>query len=247
MSKLLQRLLGLLFPGVDGDDPNADPGAYPGAGDDPAADPGADPAATDDDDIDFDFVEPTAPTPRRTTVEDRLSGIESSMAEARRFAEERARGTGAPPIDPQFQREEERLRSTDITDQERWQIESNRVLRENQRLSQQALFQAQDLNDRTAFESKVSTDPHRARYRDRVEAALTEERRNGRNASREAIYYHMLGKDIADGKLKPKAKAKAPAADIPRGRTPGVRSNVPANRGTSEHDKRRSRLENVNI
>lgn len=253
MNKLLQRLFGLLFPGVDAGDASADPGADPGADGDPAADPGADPASSDagdDDDIDFDFVEP-APrtTARRTTVEDRLSGIESSMADARRLAEERLRGAGpaTPPVDTEFQREEERLRAADVTDQERWQIQSNRVLRDNQRLSQQALFQAQDLNDRTMFEAKVTADPHRARYRDRVEAALQEERRQGRNASREAIYYHMLGKDIAEGKLKPKAKAKTGASEVPRGKSPGVRSNVQGSRSMTDHQKRAARLADVNI
>ncbi|AOI70846.1 hypothetical protein WI29_34065 [Burkholderia ubonensis] len=139
------------------------------------------------------------------------------------------------------------MRDPNLDPMERWQIQSNRTLRESQRAAQAALFQAQDLNDRTAFESKIASDPHRARYRDRVEQAVQEERRQGRNASREAVYYFMLGKDIADGKLKPKAKAKAPAADIPRGKSPGVRSNVPAGRGQTEHQKRAARLADVNI
>ncbi|PRX32254.1 hypothetical protein B0G75_104275 [Paraburkholderia sp. BL18I3N2] len=247
MSKLLKLLLGLLLPGVD--DPAADPVDPVDPADDPV-DP-VDPAGsqTDDEDIDFDFVEPTPRAAPKRTTDDRLAGIEASMAEARRIAEERMRGTGAPtaPVDVEFQREEERLRAADLSETERWQINSNRVLRDSQRAANAALFQAQDLNDRTTFESKVAADPHRARYRDRVEAALAEERRHGRNASREAIYYHMLGKDIADGKLKPKAKAKTPAADVPRGRTPAVRSNVQSGRGSTEHQKRAARLENLNI
>ena len=148
--------------------------------------------------------------------------------------------------DPESAREEERLRDPNLDPMERWQIQSNRTLRQSQQAAQAALFQAQDLRDQTLFESKIANDPHRARYRDRVEAAVLEERRQGRNASREAVYYYMLGKDIADGKLKPKAKAKAPAADIPRGRTPGVRSTVPNARGQTEHQKRAARLADVN-
>ncbi len=120
-------------------------------------------------------------------------------------------------------------------------------MRQSQQAAAHALFQAQDLNDRTAFESKFTSDPHRARYRDRVEQAVQSERAQGRNVSREAVYYHMLGKDIADGKLKPKAKAKAPAADVPRGKSPAVRSNVPNGRGQTDHQKRAARLEGVNI
>jgi hypothetical protein len=57
----------------------------------------------------------------------------------------------------------------------------------------------------------------------------------------------MLGKDIAEGKLKPKARS-APPADLPRGRTPSARSDV-GGRGTgkTEHQKRAERLANINI
>lgn len=247
MNKLLQRLLGrlvgYLFPGVDDDD-------APPADDLPSDDPPADDTPADDlpgdDDLDFDFVEPTPARRTATSDRDRLAALEAEVERRGRIADAgRSSPTpSAPPVDPDFQREEERLRAADITDTERWQIQSNRVLRDNQRLANQALFQAQDLNDRTAFQAKIASDPHRARYQDRVEQALAEERRQGRNASREAIYYHMLGKDIAEGKLKPKAKAKTPAADIPRGRSPGVRSNVQGGgRGATEHQKRAARLE----
>ncbi|WP_322040096.1 hypothetical protein [Burkholderia diffusa] len=251
MSKLLQRLLGFLFPGVDDADPAGDPGD-PGidpAGD--SGDPGADPAGADpagEDDFDFDFVEPTTHTRRSTSDAERLAALEAEVERRGRMADaSRAPAPSAPVSDPEAAREEERLRDPNLDPMERWQIQSNRTLRESQRLAAHALFQAQDLNDRTAFEAKIAADPHRARYRERVEAAVLEERRQGRNASREAVYYYMLGKDIADGKLKPKAKAKTPAADIPRGKSPNVRSNVPNSRGQTEHQKRTARLADVNI
>lgn len=252
MNKLLKRLLGrltgLLFPGVD--DPLDDPAADPSL-DDPAGSGGPDaddPEAEDE--FDIDFVEEPAPAPRRQTGAERLAALEAEV-ERRGRAVDASRGAPrepvAPHVDPEFQREEERLRAPDLTDTERWQINSNRVLRESQRISMQALFQAQDLSDRTQFEAKVTSDPHRAKYRDRVEAAVASERAQGRNVSREAVYFHLLGKDIAEGKLKPKAKAKTPAADVPRGRTPNVRSNVQGGRGQTEHQKRAARLENINI
>ncbi|KUY70812.1 hypothetical protein [Burkholderia sp. RF4-BP95] len=251
MSKLLQRLLGFLFPGVDDDaaDPGGDAGnggvdhdaaggADPGAGD-----PGAD---TPDDDFDFDFVEPTAPSRRTSSDADRLAALEAEVERRGRLVDA-GRTTTSPATDRDFEAEETRLRDPNLDPMERWQIQSNRTLRQSQQAAQAALFQAQDLRDQTLFESKIASDPHRARYRDRVEAAVQEERRAGRNASRESVYYYMLGKDIADGKLKPKAKAKAPAADVPRGKTPGVRSTVPAGRGQTEHQKRAARLADVNI
>ncbi|VWC75806.1 hypothetical protein BCO18175_02351 [Burkholderia contaminans] len=250
MSKLLQRLLGFLFPGVDDADPS-DPGGDAGGGDaggDGGGDPGAgDPAAAiPEDDLEFDFVEP-APARRPTSEADRLAALEAEVERRGRLVDASRGAPTAPLADRDFEAEEARLRDPNTTDIERWQIQSNRTLRQSQQAAQAALFQAHDLRDQTLFESKISSDPHRARYRDRVEQAVQEERRAGRNASREAVYYYMLGKDIADGKLKPKAKAKAPAADVPRGKTPGVRSTVPPARGQTEHQKRAARLADVNI
>jgi hypothetical protein len=247
MGTLLKRLLGLLFPGVDDPDPaaDADPAADP-------ADPAADPAGGDDDDeIEYDLEEVAPPARARSTGnEDRLARLEAEFERRTRAVDEaRARGAApaAPAVDPEFQREEENLRRPDITEQERWQINANRVLRATQQQANAALFQAQDMSDRTQFESKVATDPRREKYRDRVEQAVQEERRQGRNVAREAVYYHMLGKDIAEGKLKPKARAKTPAADVPRGRTPNARSDVSARGARTEHQKRAARLENLNI
>lgn len=252
MNTLLKRLLGLLFPGVDDGDPQGD-GA---AGDDPAGDAASGDPAGDppDDEYEIDFVEDTPAAPRGRTASSpddsaaRLARLEAEFERRTRIAaEQNARRDAAPATDHEFQREEERLRASDVSDQERWQINANRVIRDTQRQANQALFQAQDMADRTQFLSGANTDPRRTRYADRVEQAVQEERRAGRNASREAVYYYMLGKDIADGKLKAKPKTKTPAADVPRGRTPAVRSNVASGRGATEHQKRAARLENVNI
>ncbi|QTO49462.1 hypothetical protein [Burkholderia latens] len=253
MNKLLQRLLGFLLPGVDdGDPPDPGPDAgsdVAGAGDTGGGDPDAGGAHADlpDDDFEFDFVEPT-PARRTTSESERLAALEAEVERRGRLVDAaRATAPTVPVADRDFEAEEARLRDPNLDPMERWQIQSNRTLRQSQQAAQAALFQAQDLRDQTLFESKIASDPHRARYRDRVEAAVQEERRAGRNASRESVYYYMLGKDIADGKLKPKAKAKSPAADVPRGKTPGVRSTVPAGRGQTEHQKRAARLADVNI
>jgi hypothetical protein len=253
MSELLKRLLGFLFPGVDDDgDPESGAPAGDGASGAPddagsAADGGA-----DDDELEIDFVEDTPAAPRGRTAAPpddsavRLARLEAEVERRGRLAAEAAARQPATP-DAEFLREEERLRAPDITDQERWQINSNRVLRDSQRLANQALFQAQDVADRTQFESKVTSDPRREKYRDRVEQAVQEERRAGRNVSRETVYFHMLGKDIAEGRLKPKAKVKAAGTEVPRGRSPGARSNVPSGRGLTEKQKIEARLANVNI
>lgn len=249
MSKLLKRLLGLLFPGVD-DDAGGDPGAD--AGNDGGDDPGpGDPAG--DDDLDFELVD-TDPPAGQETQEQRIARLETEAARARDLESQlEAARRGTPTTAPratnqsEFDEEEARLRDPNITEDERWRIQSNRALRDSHRLSQQALFQAQDLNDRTAFQAKFSADPRRQKYEPRIEAELQKMRQNGQNAPREALYYLMLGKDIAEGRLKPKAKPRTPAADVPRGRSPGVRSDVSARGAKTEHEKRRARLENMQI
>lgn len=238
MNKLLKRLLGLLFPGVD--DPDAVDPVDPV---DPIDDP-VDPI----EDLEIDFVEDTPAPAARGTEADRLARLEAEVERRGRIRDEEMRRTpAAPAVDPEFQREEERLRAPDTTEMERWQIQANRTLRQTQMEAQRARMEASDLMDRTRFESKFNSDPRRAKYADRVEEAIAQERAQGRSASRESVYYYMLGKDIADGKLKPKAKAKVPAAEVPRGRAPNARSDVASRRGNTEQDKRRARLENMNI
>ncbi len=151
------------------------------------------------------------------------------------------------PVDAEYQREEERLRSSETSDMERWQIQANRTLRATQAEARQAMFQAQDMSDRTRFEAKINSDPRRAKYTERVEEEIGKARARGQQASREDVYYWMLGKDIADGKLKAKPKASSAPA-VPRGKTPGVRSDVQGRgRPSSDRDKLRARLENQNI
>jgi hypothetical protein len=240
MNKLLKKLLGLLFPGIDGE--NDDP-----VPDDPDT---PDPDAADDLDLlDDDLPDdpPARAAPRRSDADDRLARLEAEVQTARRQADE-VRSRQPAPVDETFQREEERLRNPETTEMERWQIQANRTLRDTQRQAQQAMFQAQDLSDRTRFESKIATDPRRAKYAERVEEEIQKARSRGQmNASREDAYYWMLGKDIADGKLKPKAKASA-TPNVNRGKPAGVRSDVQGRgRPSSDRDKLRARLENTNI
>lgn len=248
MSKLLARLLGFLFPRVDGGDPGdaGDTGADLDTGDrGGAVDLGSDDLDDGIDDLDDDAG--SAPVARRAAPVDdthnRVARLEAELEAVRRTQP----APQAPNVDPEWQREEERLRAADVTDIEKWQIQANRTLRANQQAAQQALFQAQDTNDRAAFTSKFSSDPRRAKYADRVEKQLSEMRAKGQNVPRELLYYTMLGKDVAEGKLKSKPRS-APPADMPRGRTPNARADV-GGRGTgkTEHQKRADRLANINI
>lgn len=237
-SKLLKKILGLLFPGIDGDaDDLPDDLPTPDTDDDPLDD---DPL----DDIPDD--PPVTARTRRDDVGDRVARVEAELARRAQLADDRERAARAPAVDAEFQREEERLRSADTSEMERWQINANRTLRATQAEARQAMFQAQDMSDRTRFESKVASDPRRAKYTERVEEEIQRARSRGQQASREDVYFWMLGKDIADGKLKPKAKAST-TPQVPRGKSPGVRSDVQSRGPKSDHEKRAARLASMNI
>lgn len=240
MNKLLKKLLALLYPGIDGepDDPPADDPDTP------------DPDLPDDDDLpepDLPDDPPVSTRSRRDDSAERLARLEAEVERRAKLADEAIRQSRPAPVDTEYQREEERLRSADITELERWQIQSNRTLRATEARATQALMQAQEMQDRTRFESKIASDPRRAKYVERVEEEVSKARSRGQQASREDVYYWMLGKDIADGKLKPKTKT-SPAASVPRGKSPGVRSDVQGRgRPQTDRDKLRARLENQNI
>jgi hypothetical protein len=237
MNKLLKKLLHLLFPGIDGENDDVLP-------DDPDS---LDPVGDDDDDLPVDDLpdDPPARTAsRRDDAADRLARLEAEVERRGKLAEDARR---TPPVDTDYQREEERLRDPNTSEMERWQIQANRTLRATQQQAQQAMFQAQDLSDRTRFEAKIASDPRRSKYTERVEEEVQKARSRGQAASREDVYYWMLGKDIADGKLKPKSKS-TPAANVPRGKSPAVRSDVQGRgRPSSDRDKLRARLEGQNI
>lgn len=238
MNKLLKKLLSLLFPGIDGvdDDPLPDDPATPDPDDDLLDD-------LPDDDLPDD--PPVRTAPRRSDADERLARLEAEVERRGRLAEE-ARSRQPAPVDSEYQREEERLRSPDITDLERWQIQSNRTIRASEARANQALMQAQEMADRARFEAKIASDPRRAKYAERVEEEINKARQRGQQASREDVYYWMLGKDIADGKLKAKPKA-APTVNVPRGKSPGVRSDVQARGARTNADKLRARLEGQSI
>lgn len=241
MNKLLKKLLGLLFPGIDGDNDDDSPDIDLGVQDD--SDDVGDVDLPDDD---LPDDPPVRAAPRRSDADDRLARLEAEVERRGRLAEE-ARAAAQPRVDPTYEEEERKLRDPSTSELERWQIQSNRTLRATEARATQALMQAQEMQDRTRFEAKVASDPRRAKYLDRVEEEVSKAKQRGQMASREDVYYWMLGKDIAEGKLKSKAKAAPAAANVNRGKSPGVRSDTPARGARTEHDKRVARLANMNI
>lgn len=241
-SNLLLKLLGLLFPGVEGDpEPPLDEPEIP---EDELQEelPGDDdlPELLDDE-----------PVQRRAAPRQDDSAVRAALERAERLerdVETLKRGNAAPSEEQRQHLEEQRQLDDPNTDpMTKWQIQANRTLRQTQQQAQNALLQAQDMQDKATFLAKAATDPRRTKYADRVEQELADMRKQGRNIDRDSLYAYMLGKDIIDGKLKPAAKKTSAAAQVPRGKPAGVRGDVTARGAKSEHQKRADRLANMRI
>lgn len=146
-----------------------------------------------------------------------------------------------------FQEEDAKLRAKDTSELERWQIQSNRSIRDTNRRSAQSAFASQDLNDKTNFTLECSGNKRLAAVKDKVEAELTRLRQSGTNAPRQAIAHLILGKMVAEA--KPKKAAPEKPAVVDRGRPTGARSDVRgrANGIGSNKEKLQSRLRDVPI
>ncbi len=177
-------------------------------------------------------------------------------AEGERDAERRMReqSTQKPSAEAAKWAEEEAILANPETDANtKYWINANRQLRANTQVATNALNTAADIQDRNAFDRLALTNPkvHKA-YEQRVEAELGKLRAAGQSAPRLALLRFMLGNDMLEGKIGRKtAKTKSADATAPRtvdrGKPPGARSDVSAKGRASEHEKRRARLENVNI
>lgn len=237
-SSLLRKLLSLLFPGVE---------------DEPEPEEIPEDIIPEDEFPEDDLPElpEDEPEPRRIARPDNSEAIRAAMERAERMEREveaLKRGPAAPTEEQRQHQEEQRQLDDPNTDaMVKWQIQANRTLRQTQQQAQNALMQAQDMQDKATFLSKSSTDPRRAKYADRVEKELQTMRSQGRNIDRDSLYAYMLGKDIIDGKLKQTPKKQSAAAAVPRGKSPAVRGDVNARGSRTEHQKRAERLANTNI
>jgi hypothetical protein len=244
---LLALVLGFFRLGVD------DPA--PDAPDSPPADPAPDPqpeldlgGADDEPPPQGDTPTPAGEDAEREALR-RTAQLERERADRleREAMEARARNRGADSEFARQQAEEERILADPQADaNEKWRIQANRRIRATESTAAQMAFQSQDASDRANFSIACSTNKRLAFVKDKVEEEIVRMRQNGQNAPRESVAYFLLGKMAANA--KPKGAPKAPAAPGPRGgKTAGVKSDVPAKGSMTEREKRRARLENVNI
>lgn len=249
---LLALLFAFLRPAVE-DTPPAD---------NPPADtpPGDTPPDTDQLDLDLDAAGAGDTPPSLANADDleterraRQEATERAERAEREAAELRLRQS-APPQSGDPDADLRKIIDDPAADAPtKWKASADLTLRQNNRVAQGALFQAEDLRDQTLFQTLSTSQPAIfKRYSGRVEEELGKLRARGQNASRAAILRYMLGDDMISGKLK--KKVAAPAGDgkpatrgVDRRPPPQARSDT-SGRGTpSRRDALRAKLENVQI
>lgn len=252
----LLRLLALFFVLHAEGDAQVDPNADPDTGTDDlnvdldAGDPDPDPAPQDEPE------DPKAALQAERTAREAAERREREASE--RFQRELADARRGQP--QQGQTQEDRLRAEEdrtladpnATELQKWQVQSNRALRQSQQTSTAALFQSTDMADRTAFEQLATSKPAvYNRYKDEVDRRLQAARAQGANPSRRDILNWLIGQDAIDGKLgakKAAPKAAPRTASVPRGQLPGARSDVRGNpNAMTNREKLAKKLENVQI
>lgn len=156
---------------------------------------------------------------------------------------EAQRRVSAGPSEEQRQWEQEQrlLDDANTSPQDRHAIQTNRALRQSHALSQQAHARAEDLSDKAEYQLKALDNPVYRKYAARVEAERERLAAAGRGRPpREIVLQVLIGQDVLKGKVsagKPKSRVARQAVNRPR-------SDVRANSGRNESDKRRQRLEN---
>ena len=162
-----------------------------------------------------------------------------------------ARKSPAQPTHEQklWEQEEAVLKNPQSDEWQKYAVQSARDARDAKRESTAARNEAKDLADKAEFDKLSTSMPKTySGYKDRVEATLVEARRAGNNPSRKNIAAFLIGQDMLDGKLKSTEGKPKKTGGVPRGSTPGVRSDAPAGAGRmTDIEKVRKRLENVRI
>lgn len=245
LAALLRLAAIFLRPAVAGDpeDPPADPAPDP---QDPPADPQAD--------LDLDAPDPD-PAPAVEPTDDAERRVREATERAERAEREatelrlRHQAPPASPADPDA--DLRKIIADPAADpQTKWKAEADLVLRQNNRVSQSALYQAEDVRDQTMFAQFATTQPalHK-RYAAQVETELKNARMQGYNPKREYIFKQLIANDMLAGKFKKKSAAAPANPQAPQRRTPpGARADVSGRPGTmTRKEQLAKKLDGVQI
>ena len=172
----------------------------------------------------------------------RIETLTASLAEERRLREDTNRRLDVllagqqnrPPAGESPEARAQRLAL--LTPEERITAELQDAKQTFSREMQVVRFQSEDNGDRAAYEAKATVDPLYAKWRPKVEAELTDLRRQGMNVSRERLMYYLIGKNAVEGRQAVKGPQRAAAQT----RVNAQRTR-PSNSGSDVQGTRRDR------
>lgn len=177
--------------------------------DEEVLDPVGEPEDEEDDEVDAAPAKPAKearePESRRDRriqrlEEERKRAVEDAERARRELAEAQRR---LPVEDPRIEQERLALMSPE----DRMQYNLDKALRDNQRQTQQVLFQMQQQNDKAAFDLKVKDDPVYRRFAPDVEREYQKVISQGRYAPREDILKYLVGQRALEKRGQPNPKA----------------------------------------
>lgn len=167
----------------------------------------------------------------------------------RELAEERARRQQPQQQGESPQAEEARIAL--MTTEERLEYKLNKAIQQNTLQMNITRFQAADMADRAAYQSKAAVDPKYKKYAAEVEQVLADSRRQGRDFDRETVLRYVLGGKLLNNNKEPQRqrgqeniRRQMARADSGRGDVSTIRQRSGSGNTLSDLEKR---LTGVNI
>jgi hypothetical protein len=158
---------------------------------------------------------------------------------------------GQQPRQPQGETPEARAnRLALMSPEERITAELNDAKQGFAREMLQTRLQLQESSDKAAYQAKATVDPLYKKWEPKVEAELTELRKQGQNVDREKLMYYLIGKSAVEGRqaAKPGQRAEAQRrVSSQRTRPSNSGSDVSANRRSGGGNSLERRLENQSL
>ena len=143
---------------------------------------------------------------------------------------------------------QERDRLALMTPEERAEYRITQYERRTDARLQQFQLQSAMQNDKVAFEAKAAVNPVYRRMQTAVEDMFQEQVRKGQPTDRETIFFHLLGKQAANGAANPKPRREARRRVESQRVTPSSGKGDTARRtGTARTSTAEERLKDVLI
>lgn len=143
------------------------------------------------------------------TAREEAARRQALEVEVQQLKSERAAREAAAARPKERSAEEEAASLALMTVEERVDYRLEKAERRHQHEIALTRFQAADMADKAAYDSKASANPRYKRYEKEVEGLLASERRAGRDFTRETVLRFVLGGKVLDGgPVRDKAAAR---------------------------------------